>query len=438
MKKSLVITMVLFLLLAGVFTACSNTSTPSSPASEDPSSAPAASPESESVNITFLNTKNEIAQQIMDATAAFTEANPDVTIDVMSTDESPVEYALSLYAAGTPATLCMLDAGDILRFADKAVDLSDQDWVSENMQVTLVDGKTIAFPFAVEGYGLVYNKDVLNNVSGGTFDPSTINTTDALESLFENIQASGTAPIAIGSMDWSLGNHFLPLVYANQPDGDVAAFIDSMKAGTADLVNNAAFNGVLDTFDVMAKYNIGVDDPMAITYDVSTADVATGEAAMTFNGCWTITPLQQSNETGEFGFIPVPVSNNPADKGNNSLAVGATKQVFIDKAGNSDAQIAAAEKFLDWIVYDSAGQDFLVNKSGIIPAFKNITLEPASCLAKDLLSYSNSGNTIQFGGNFVPADHWSVLGASMQKYLVGKIDRAELAKEIEDYWTSLQ
>ena len=438
MKKSLVVTMVLVLLLAGVFTACSNTSTPISPASEEPSSASDASPESEPVNITLLNTKNEITQQVLDATAAFTAANPDVTIDVMSTDESPVEYALSLYAAGTPATLCMLDAGDILRFADKAVDLSGQDWVNENTQVTLVDGKTISFPFAVEGCGLVYNKDVLDSVCGGTFDPNTINTKDALEELFEKIQTSGTAPIVIGSMDWSLGNHFLPLVYANQPDGDVAAFIESMKAGTADLVNNAAFNGVLDIFDVMAEYNLGVDDPMAVTYDISMADVATGEAAMTFNGCWTITPLLESNAEGVFGFIPVPVSNDPADKGNNSLAIGATKQVFIDKEGSSDAQIAAAERFLDWIVYDPDGQDFLVNKSGIIPAFKNITLEPASSLAKALLVYSNGGNSLQFGGNYVPADHWSVNGASMQKYLVGKIGRAELAQEIEEYWANLQ
>ena len=35
-----------------------------------------------------------------------------------------------------------------------------------------------------------------------------------------------------------------------------------------------------------------------------------------------------------------------------------------------------------------------------------------------------------------PADHWSVLGASMQKYLGGESTKDELAAEIDAYWTS--
>ena len=34
----------------------------------------------------------------------------------------------------------------------------------------------------------------------------------------------------------------------------------------------------------------------------------------------------------------------------------------------------------------------------------------------------------------VPNDHWSVLGAAMQKYLAGRSDRQELLASIQDYW----
>ena len=34
----------------------------------------------------------------------------------------------------------------------------------------------------------------------------------------------------------------------------------------------------------------------------------------------------------------------------------------------------------------------------------------------------------------VPNDHWSILGAAMQKYLAQRSDRAELIASIEDYW----
>ena len=39
--------------------------------------------------------------------------------------------------------------------------------------------------------------------------------------------------------------------------------------------------------------------------------------------------------------------------------------------------------------------------------------------------------------NYDPDDHYSVLGASMQKYLADEIDRAGLAKELQDYWANV-
>ena len=34
----------------------------------------------------------------------------------------------------------------------------------------------------------------------------------------------------------------------------------------------------------------------------------------------------------------------------------------------------------------------------------------------------------------VPNDHWSVLGAAMQKYLADRCDREELMDAIQNYW----
>ena len=395
---------------------------------------------SEKVKITILNSKAEIHNQMTEAAQLFMSANPDIEVEVISTtqDQSPVERASALYASGTPATLTMLDTGDIEKFADKALDLSNEKWVADLAQPFLVDGKTISFPFAVEGYGLIYNKEVLDKVSGGSFDPASINTTAKLEALFQKIEQAGIVPLYIGSMDWSLGNHFLAIAYATQPDTDVKGFIEDLKQGKADLVSNPSFNGLLDTFDVMKRYNGGKDDPMAVNYELSTAMVAKGEAAMTFNGNWLITELLKSNPEGEYGFVPVPISNNEGDHANSSVAVGATKQFFLDAEKSTPAQQEAAKKFLNWLVYEAEGQDFLVNKANVIPAFKNINLELNNSLAIAINQYNLSGKSIEFAGNFVPGDHWKVLGASMQKYLADKADRATLAAEIEDYWKSMQ
>ncbi|BFH67593.1 ABC transporter substrate-binding protein [Paenibacillus dendritiformis] len=429
MKKSRFMVLALAVLMcATVAAACGKDGGESGKSGED----------GQAVTITFLNSKAEIQQEMNAAAAQFREANPGITVEVISTTEaqSPVERASALYAAGTPATLAMLDAGDIAKFKDKAADLSAEKWVRDLAQPNELDGRTIAFPFAVEGYGLIYNKAAVEKALGGSFDPGAVHTAGALEKLFRQLEASGTAPITIGSMDWSLGNHFLALAYAAQPDGDVEAFLDELKAGQAALADNAAFNGLLDTFDLMMKYNKGKDDPMAVTYEQSASAVAKGEAAMTFNGNWLIGELQKSNPDGEFGFLPVPVSNDAGDKANSAIAIGATKQIFIDKEKSTEEQQAAAKKFLDWLVYEEAGQDFLVNKARVVPAFQNIAMEPANSLGQAVKAYNNAGQALPFAGNFVPGDHWKVLGASMQKYLAGKADRAALAAEIEDYWKS--
>ena len=36
--------------------------------------------------------------------------------------------------------------------------------------------------------------------------------------------------------------------------------------------------------------------------------------------------------------------------------------------------------------------------------------------------------------NYLPDDHYSVLGAEMQKYLADQCTREELAKAIQEYW----
>ncbi|MCM3633317.1 ABC transporter substrate-binding protein [Paenibacillus camelliae] len=435
--------LMLVLILALVVSACGgNNANNASNANEGTNASTNTGSDSDAkeVKITILNSKSEIHTQMTNAAETFSKAHPNIKVEVISTnqDQSPVEKASALYASGTPATLAMLDAGDIEKFADKALDLSGEKWVAELAQPNEINGKTLAFPFAVEGYGLIYNKEVLDEVAGGAFDPATINTTSALEELLQKIEAAGKTPLYIGSMDWSLGNHFLAIAYAAQPDTDVKGFLEQLKGGSADLVNNATYQGLLDTFDVLKKYNGGKNDPMAVNYEQSTAAVATGSAAITFNGNWLITELLKSNPEGEYGFIPVPVSNDPTTKANSAVAIGATKQMFIDNEKSTEEQQAAAKQFLNWLVYEDAGQQFLVNEANVIPAFKNITLELNGSLAVAINEYNLAGNSIEFAGNFVPGDHWKVLGASMQKYLADVTDRNGLAAEIEDYWKSVQ
>ncbi len=397
---------------------------------------------SKPVKITFLNSKSEVETQLEDAAKAFTKENPSITLEIIPVASgTPFQTISSMYSAGNAPTLAMLDPSDMPKFTEKFLDLSDKKWVKDavagSLDAAKVNGKYYGFPFAIEGYGLIYNKSVLDKAG---VDPTTIKTQDALKAAFDKIQASGTAPIILSPLDWSLAAHYLPIAYSNQ-DKDpakVQSFLTDLKAGKVDLANNTVFNGLIKTLDIIKQYNVDKATPLTGTYDRGQQYIATGKAGFWFMGNWAWPQMKDLNaNNSDFGFIPVPTSNNASDWGNSQVTAGPSKFIGIDKVNNNADQQAAAEKFLEWIIYSNAGQDFLVNKCSAIPAFKNITLPLADPLGRSIKKYIDAGNIIPTITN-LPSDHWSVVGASMQKYVDNKVDKAGLAAAIQDYWKNVK
>lgn len=432
-KTKLISLMISCFMTASLVAGCgsSTTSTSTTPKSDN-----------KPVKITMLNSKGEIQAQLEDAAKAFTKTNPKITLEIvpLPAGGSPFEKISAMYAAGNAPSLSILDPGDIPKFKEKFLDLSSKKWVADastgSLDAAKVDGKSYGFPLAIEGYGFIYNKTVLTKAG---VDPKTITTQDSLEAAFKKVKAAGVAPIVISPMDWSLGAHFLPIAYTNQGKNSVGTqkYLTDLKAGNANLSANKSFNGLIKTFDIMKEYNLDKKAPLDKKYENNQQSLATGKAGFWFMGNWTWPQIKAIDKTGDYGFIPVPTSNNALDYGNTQVTAGPSKFIAIDKTNNDENQQAAAEKFLEWLIYSPEGQNVLVNKCNAIPAFKNITLPLADPLAKSIKSYIDAGKIIPTIPN-LPADHWSALGAEMQKYLAGKIDKAGLAKAIEAYWKSAQ
>ncbi|OPG95193.1 ABC transporter substrate-binding protein [Chryseobacterium mucoviscidosis] len=433
MKLS-VLSLVMVVILSACGGAKSGAGTESSSASGD------------SVKITLLNSKAEINSQLEQAAKDFQSENPNITLEIVpvGSGQSPFEKASALYASGNPTTMMMLDTGDVEKFKDRVMDLTSEKWMKDAVEnsttATTFEEKNYAFPLSIEGYGFIYNQKILDQAVGGTFDPQSVQTTAQLDELFQKIAATGKSPLIVSPMDWSLGAHYLALAYGGQsPDrAKVDQFISDLKAGTVDLASNAVFNGLMDTFDLMKTYNIDKASPLSGTYERGPEVLGKGEVGIWFQGNWAWPQIHSFDTAdGQYGFLPVPISNNPDDFGNTQISAAVSKRILIDKEKSTPAQQEAAKKFLDWIVYEAKGQDFLVNQASVIPAFSNITLEPADPLGKSISEYIKAGK-IEESMSALPADHWSKLGASMQKYLADVIDRNGLAKEIQDYWTNVK
>ena len=391
-------------------------------------------------NITLLNSKAEI-QTALEEMADIFEEKSGVHIEVMPiSDDSPYTKVVSLYNSGTPPTLSILDTTDVIALAEeKAADLSGEMWTKEaENYLTKINDKVYSLPLCIEGRGIIYNKAVIEEALGQTFDPSAIKTQDDfVEVLNQLVEAGIEKPISVAKEDWSLGAHQLQYIYETYDGTSNGAqeVINKIKSGEMDLRNYNRMTDFLNMFDILKEYNVAKGDPLGADYDEMAIDLVDGKTVFWLNGNWAWPNLEEAgaNEEDEYGFLPVFMNNDETDFANQMIQASPSKQIMLDGQIATETEQAAAKEFLNWMVYSEIGQQMLVKTCNLIPPFQNNPYEPSDPLSRDIYEKVREGKAFNASA-IVPNDHWSVLGAAMQKYLANRSDREELIQSIEAYW----
>ena len=391
-------------------------------------------------NITLLNSKAEI-QTALEEMADIFEEKSGVHIEVMPiSDDSPYTKVVSLYNSGTPPTLSILDTTDVIALAEeKAADLSGEMWTEEaENYLTKINDKVYSLPLCIEGRGIIYNKAAIEAALGQTFDPSAIKTQDDfVEVLNQLVEAGIEKPISVAKEDWSLGAHQLQYIYETYDGTSNGAqeVINKIKSGEMDLRNYNRMTDFLNMFDILKEYNVAKGDPLGADYDEMAIDLVDGKTVFWLNGNWAWPNLEEAgaNEEDEYGFLPVFMNNDETDFANQMIQPSPSKQIMLDGQIATETEQAAAKEFLNWMVYSEIGQQMLVKTCNLIPPFQNNPYEPSDPLSRDIYEKVREGKAFNASA-IVPNDHWSVLGAAMQKYLANRSDREELIQSIEAYW----
>ena len=264
-----------------------------------------------------------------------------------------------------------------------------------------------------------------------SFDPEQYKTLKAFRGLIEELKKGGMeTPTGVMKEDWSLGAHYLAQVYEEQEDPD--AFLMDLSKNKVKLMKNEKFNSLMDTFDVLKDNNYARESAISAEREISEKKLAEGEIAFMFGGNWDWSQINQFDYTENMGIMPVPQDMD--DGMNEKLVGGGSKYFFIDSSANTtDEQRQQAKDFLNWLVYNENGQSFLVNDCALVPAFSNIKLPISDPLGASVSKYTNAGKLIP-NYNYLPDDHFAILGAMFQKYLAGISDREGFAKDVETYW----
>ena len=402
----------------------------SSSSSSDSTGADASS----DVSISIFNSKSEIQSQFEEMAAQYTEET-GVQVEVYYSSDTVAAHMATKYAANDPYTISMVDAKDVYSLGEEhAIDLSDQDWVNDTTFAISVGDQVKGFPVCVEARGLMYNADAIEAITGKEFNPEEYETLDAFVALLDELKAGGMeSPVGIMKEDWSLAGHFLSEVYEQQEDCN--AYVDSLYAGEADVIGNEKFNSLMDYFDVMKENNYAKSSAISAEREISEQKLAEGEIAFMFGGNWDWSMINAYDYSENLGMMAIP--QNTDDGTNQKLVGGGSKYFFIDSSENtSDEQRQAAKDFLNWLVYEEAGNTFLTETCALVPAFSNIEATNLDPLGASVKAYADAGNLID-GYNYLPDDHYSLMGAEMQKYLSDQCTREELADAIVDYWKNV-
>lgn len=398
-------------------------------------------PDLKGTKITLLNSKAEIQVALGKMAAAYEEKS-GVHIEVMPvTDgDSPYTKVVSMYNSGTPPTMSILDTTDVIALSrEKALDLTQEKWTKEAEEyLTRVDGKVYSFPLCIEGRGIIYSKKVIEETLGRSFDPASVRTLDDFQGLLEELRQAGMEkPLSLAKEDWSLGAHHLQYIYETYDgtsDGAAKA-IEEIKSGRLELSSYNRMSQFLDAFDVLKEYNVAKADPLGADYDEMAIDLVDGKTAFWFNGNWAWPNLSEAGADNEdaYGFLPYFMNNDTEDFVNQKIQASPSKQIMLDGKVASQKEQEAAKEFLNWMVYSEIGQQMIVKTCSLIPPFTNNPYEPLDPLSRDIYEKVHEGKAFNAAA-IVPNDHWSVLGAAMQKYLAGRSDRTELIRTIQSYW----
>ena len=385
------------------------------------------------VLVTIFNSKMEIQDRLLELQDEWNDTHDDIHIDVTYSSDTVAAHMSTRYASNDPYVISMVDAKDIYSLGpEHAIDLSGEPWVEYTSQAISVGGKVLGFPVCVEARGVLYNADAIEKVTGEAFDPASIRSTADFQALIDKLIAGGMdAPCGLQKEDWSLGAHYLQQVYEMHDDPD--AFIAGIKDGSVKLIEDPVFNALMDAFDVMKDNNWMKDAPLSAVREDTEMMLAEGEIAFKYGGNWDWANISAFDYSENMGMMPVPTD---LEGYNTKLVGGGSKYFFIDNSVSAEQQ-EAAKQFLDWLVLDEAGQDFLVNTCALVPAFSNITLPVSDPLGASVKAFADA-DALTANYNYAPDDHYAKNGISFQKYLAGQIDRAGLADEITAYWATAE
>ena len=321
--------------------------------------------QSKEVTLSFGSWRTDDVQPMNALIAEFNKEYPNISIDFDPTN--PPEYNATLrlqleqeigpdifYARSFVTGEQLFNDGYML-------DLSGETWLADAYDAgarspwTTSTGAQFAMPLLAVSHGVYYNEDIFAEL--GLTIPTTW---DELISTAEAVKAAGYIPVANGIADqWDIAE----VVWMSIAPG----FIGGRDGRTAYENGDRPFNDPDIVAVFQAVQDLAPHLPSgfeAIGYNDSQSLFLLGEAAMYFDGSWTIPAFTSQSPTFSWSVFPPPA---PAGK-QGGISFHADAGIAINAASENQEE---AKIFLEWLASDTASAFFGDSLPGFFPMVKN-------------------------------------------------------------------
>ncbi len=398
----------------------------------------------------YMNFKPEVAE-VWEEIAEVYEQETGVKVKVVTAAGGNYESTLKSEIVKSDAPTLFQINGPIgyQAWKDYCADLSDTQFYQalsdKELAIKGEDGGVYGVPYTMEGYGIIYNLEIMNRYFATTGavvgSIEEINNYATLKAVVEDMQSKKdelgirgvfASTSLLPSEEWRWHTHLanLPVYAEYQANG-----VTDMQELTFAFHEN--FKNIFDlylqnsTTEPKMLGSKGVNDSMA--------EFALGQCAMVQNGNWAWGQIAEVSgnvvKAENIGFLPIYMGLDGEE--NQGLSVG-TENYFCINSQASEADQKASADFVYWLISSETGKDYMVNKLGNVAPFTTFTEEekPEDPLAKSMLKIMESGKvSIPWIFTTFPSQTFKdAFGSALLEYAQGTRDWNGVVSVVQEQW----
>lgn len=329
--------------------------------------------------IIVFQSKVEISDQLEECTKEYTKET-GVEVEVWGTtgDDYLQQLKIKLGNNQGPTVFSLAPGSESDELKAYLADLSDLSFVNDiaDNMANEIDGKVVGIPYTMEGFGLVYNKSLI--------DASKVTDYNSFAQMLADQKQAGINGFSLSQESYFLIGHILNTPFALQADPQ--DYINKLIAGEVKMQDTPEFAEFAKFMEAIRE---NTSNPLEVNYDSQTGDFATGKTASIHQGNWCYSMFKDYDVNFEMGIMPLPIS------GNDKIAVSVPSCWYVNSQA-SEGEIKAGKDFINWLYTSDTGKKYLMEKFGFIPVLKTMESTQLDPLSQAVADYAADGKTISW------------------------------------------